>query len=255
MKYLSMIFPCWMLLCVLMACSSSEEEKATDTPAKAETTVIIYMAADNNLSSNADSNLVAIAKASAASNLSNNHLVAFVDKQSAVPYIASFKDGKETKDTHYICNENFISANPEKMYETLAWIQTRYPANNYALILWGHSSGWLTENDTIAVPQQSILSHAYGIDNGTWINIPTLATVLNKLKRFKYIMADCCNFQCIEVAYELRNCCEYIIGSPAEEPSQGIPYDILTPLLFNTTEQNILTMADCIFGQTVSGKH
>ena len=253
MKYPLKFLPCWMLLCLLTACSSSEEDTDPNILPKAETTVIIYMAAENNLSSYAAQNIDTIAKASAALNMGSNHLVAFVDKQSDIPYIASFKDGKATKDTHYICSENFISSDPEKMYETLSWIQARYPANNYALILWGHSSGWLTENDTVAVSRQGTLPHAYGIDNSTWINIPTLASVLNRLDRFKYIIADCCNFQCVEVAYELRNCCDYIIGSPAEIPIRGIPYGRLVPLLFNTTEQNILSMAECIYGQKVGG--
>ena len=266
MKYMRMFLPYWTMLCVLTACSSGDDDsgEAQDILPQAETTVILYMAAENNLSGSAYENLTDIAKASDTSALNNNYLVAFVDRKSALPYIASFKDGKETRDPHYVCSEDFISADPEKMYETLAWIQARYPAKNYALILWGHSSGWLTENDTIAVTQQDrIVSHAYGIDDGTdnraskstWINIPTLASVLNRLKKFKYIMADCCNFQCVEVAYELRNCCDYTIGSPAEIPARGIPYAKLTPMLFNTTEQNMLSMADCIFKQTVSGKH
>ena len=266
-KYILKVLPFWTVMCVLAACSSSEDnhgEKDPDILPKAETTVIIYMAAENNLSGTASDNLSTIANASKTGNLSNNYLVAFVDKKSALPYVASFKDGKETRDSHYTCNEDFISADPEKMYETLAWIQTRYPANNYALILWGHCSGWLTENDTIATSQQkSTLQQAYGIDYGTdnaapksiWINIPTLANTLNRLKKFKYIIADCCNFQCVEVAYELRHCCEYTIGSPAEMPSKGVPYAKLVPLLFDTTEQNMQAIADGIFNQTIEGKH
>ena len=170
-KYILKVLPFWTVMCVLAACSSSEDnhgEKAPDILPKAETTVIIYMAAENNLSGTASDNLSTIANASKTGNLSNNYLVAFVDKMSALPYVASFKDGKEARDSHYTCNEDFISADPEKMYETLAWIQTRYPANNYALILWGHCSGWLTENDTFAASSHmSTLQQAYGIDYGT----------------------------------------------------------------------------------------
>ena len=127
MKYPLKFLPCWMLLCLLTACSSSEEDADPNILPKAETTVIIYMAAENNLSSYAAQNIDTIAKASAAFNMGSNHLVAFVDKQSDIPYIASFKDGKATKDTHYICSENFISSDPEKMYEFSCSCSPRKP--------------------------------------------------------------------------------------------------------------------------------
>ena len=40
--------------------------------------------------------------------------------------------------------------------------------------------------------------------------------------------------QCIEVAYELRGVADYIIGSPAEIPGLGAPYDLLLSTMCQT---------------------
>ena len=37
---------------------------------------------------------------------------------------------------------------------------------------------------------------------------------------------------CAEVTYELRNVCDYIIGSPAEIPGRGAPYEYVVPDFF-----------------------
>ena len=51
------------------------------------------------------------------------------------------------------------------------------------------------------------------------------------MPHLKFIMADCCNFMCLENLYELRDVCDYIIGSPAEIPAQGAPYYDIVPSL------------------------
>ena len=57
-----------------------------------------------------------------------------------------------------------------------------------------------------------------------------------KTKVFSAVMmmmvVNCCNFMCLEVLYELRNVTDYIIGSPAEIPDQGAPYDEIVPDMF-----------------------
>lgn len=227
------------LLLIFFSCSKDEEENQEENTI-AERTVIVYMAAENNLSSYANSDISEMLKVSG-SLPQNVNLVAFVDLLGSNPYVVSIKNGVKTVDENFHCQEDFYSCDPEKMKETLEWIINRYPANSYGLVLWGHASGWLVENDTIAnylnKPQR-----AYGVDTGNdinngmgtkWINIPSLANVLENLPvHFRFIFADCCNFQCIEVAYELRHVADYIIASPAETPIIGAPYDIITPYFY-----------------------
>ena len=86
---------------------------------------------------------------------------------------------------------------------------------------------------------------AFGVDNGKnspgsdmgkWLNIPSMAQCIAESGiKFKYIFADVCCFQCVENVYELRNATEWLIGSPAEIPGYGAPYNAILPYLFSTS--------------------
>lgn len=239
MKYL-LTMAC--ALAFLVSCSDDDDP----APSKDARTVIVYMSAENNLSSLASDDINEMLKASAT--LPDNvNLVAFVDKtdKNNPPYIMLIKEGQMVKDDAFYCTDDFYACDPERMRDVITHVMSRYPAESYGLVLWGHAGGWLIESDTIAYGANSAKTHrAYGVDTGTdmanssgrkWINIPTLAKVLESLPyRLKFIFADCCNFQCVEIAYELRNAAEYIIGSPAETPAVGAPYDKIVPYMFST---------------------
>ena len=52
------------------------------------------------------------------------------------------------------------------------------------------------------------------------------------LSRTHVIMFDACFMQSVEVAYALRQYTDYYIGSPAENPGPGAPYDKIMPYMF-----------------------
>lgn len=242
MKYLLTAF-----CAILMFSCSNDEPNDPPVPDTADRTVIIYISAENSLSSFATSNLNDMAEASRQLNNRQRLVVFFDDRNSSImPYIAEVKNGEIVKDEHMVFSEDFYASDPEKMQEILSYIMEAYPAKSYALDLWGHASGWFVTNDTIAVNRNMAKPkhRAYGIDNGKntssnsgmWINIPTMAKVFSSLPhKFKFIFSDCCFFQCVESAYELKDCTEYIIASPSEVPGEGIAYREVIPLLFNTS--------------------
>lgn len=259
-----------MLCVVLSLCSCGDDENTSQLPsepAEAERTVIVYMAAENNLSSYTTEDINEMVEASE-SLPENVNLVAFVDKsdKSTPPYVLNIKAGSKTVDDNYICTEDFYASDPEKMYEVLSWIMSQYPAKSYGLVLWGHAGGWLIEKDTIAYDHdtEAVMRRAYGVDTGSdlatgsglkWINIPSLAKVLERLpEKFKFIFADCCNFQTVETAYELRNVAEYIIASPAETPVVGAPYDKIVPYMFSDADDFYKGIVDDYNSMVVNGK-
>ena len=144
-----------------------------------------------------------------------------------------------------IGTSNIQACNPELMEQVLRYAYSHYPASDYGLVLGGHSTGWLIE-------QEPSNTRAFGVDNGDgytyssknkrWINVPTIARVLEHVPHLKFIFADCCNFMCLETMYELRNATDYIIGSPAEIPAEGAPYEQIIPSLFekNTFYSSII---------------
>lgn len=235
MKYLLTAF------CALLLFSCSDDDNPVSNP-EANRTVIIYISGENSLSSFAPGDLSEMTEASTAIG-GNNHLVVFFDNASSteMPYIAELKNGKVLKDKQY--EEDFLASDPDRMREVLTYIMQRWPAKSYGIDLWGHASGWFITADTIATAKAS--SRAYGIDNGKnttsdrgkWINIPSLANVFSQLPhKILFLMGDCCFFQCVESAYELKDCVSYIIGSPSEVPGDGAAYGEVIPLLFNEKE-------------------
>ena len=230
------------------ACSS-EEDVLMETKgnvsldinqyATAERTVLVYLAGKNNLSESLQTNLEQMKAGSKC--IGSNTLLAFVrrDIQGEQPWLARISNGELADslslDDMGISTSNMQACNPELMEQVLKYAYSHYPANEYGLVLGGHSTGWLIEqepDDTRAFGVDNGDGYAYSSRNRRWINVPTMANVLERVPHLKFIFADCCNFMCLETMYELRNVTDYIIGSPAEIPAEGAPYEQIMPVLF-----------------------
>jgi len=240
-----------MMMVVLMtACSSNDDdfEPVQPAPKNPESrtvaqakTVLVYMAGRNNLAGIVNNDLNEMKQGSKHLG-SNDNLLVFVrrDKTEKLPWLARIKNGVVT-DSVSLSDMGITSSDGENrasdpvvMEGVMRYAFSHYPAmnGNYGLVLWGHGSGWLMKDEV-----KRVNSRAFGVDcgdngNGLWINIPTMANILKGMPHLKFIMADCCNFMCLEILYELRNVCDYIIGSPAEIPDQGAPYDQIVPDMF-----------------------
>ena len=226
---------------LLCACSSYNEDNPL-VPVESERSVLIYMAAENNLSSFADTNLADI-KQSSKSLKDNQNLIVYVDKYEIKPYMARVKDGVLVDS---VAMEESSSADPAVMENVIRQMHTKYPAKSYGLVLWGHSTGWLFSNDSIPYAG----TRAYGVDLNPqryWMNIPSMARAIAKgmnQEKLKYVFGDCCNLNCIEIAYELRNAAEYVIGSPAEIPNTGAPYELIVSDLFSQRDNFYQSLID-----------
>ena len=167
-------------------------------------------------------------------------LIVFVDSLNSqsdkgTPYIVELHGGKAYTVKRY--PSDFYSSDPNSFSEVLQTMMKTAPAESYGLVLWGHASGWAVTSDTIAA---SSSRRAYGwdygrdgnLDGSKWMNITQMARALDGLPEFDFIFADCCMMMGLEVGYELRHATHYLIGSPAEIPGNGAPYQLLVPYLF-----------------------
>lgn len=230
-------------LCVLgslVACSKDDDGNGF-VPQPTQRTVIVYMAGQNTLSPYVEYNLREMKEGSLIIG-KDDCLLVYVDrsKNSELPWMARIRDGQVTDSVSLadmgISKKNEYASDPQMMEDVLKYAVRRYPATrDYGLVLWGHSTGWLMAD---SIPY----TRAYGVDNGInsptsndgkWMNLPTLTRVLKKLPRMKFIFADCCMFMCLESLYELRDVADYIIGSPAEVPQDGAPYQMVVPAMFD----------------------
>ena len=239
-----------------IACSdNSEDDIPTPSRTHFDRVVFMYISGDNDLSGDAARDLEE-ARRGAKNMLSSDRLLAFVDNMSyARPYILDISGGGG--DTLRVFEKDFYASNPDTLHSVLNYLTAKYPADEYGLVLWGHCTGWIIERDTIATSVVASSSRrAYGYDSrggsstsalARWMNITQMARALKGLPRLRFIMADCCCMLCVESAYELRHAADYLIGSPAEIPAQGAPYDKLVPALFSRRDSFFRDMVDVYY--------
>jgi hypothetical protein len=208
-------------------------------------TVLVYMAGRNNLSYFATADLEEMKKGSMKIG-DDQALLVFMRRNydGEEPWLARIKNGqvidKVTVSDLGISKDELYASDPEVMEQVMQYAFRRYPSvkDDYGLVLWGHGGGWLLQ-DSLSVDR----TRGYGVDvgnyiysrNGKWINIPTMNKVLSRMPHLKFIFADCCNFMCLETLYELRHIADYVIGSPAEIPADGAPYETVVPAMFEPT--------------------
>ena len=243
MKYLLTV------LCGILLLASCDKDNNVPSGELLDKTVILYITGDNDLSSNAVDNITALTEGSAGLG-EKNKIVVFADTCNKKPMKLVISNGMVETQEEY--ESEFYMTSPTMMKTLLTSAMNDYKAKSYGLILWGHSTGWLVEKDAIK-------TRGYGYDNnggGTamtriWINYPSIASTLESLpSKFDFIIGDCCLLQCAEVAYELRKCTDYIIGSPSETPAFGIPYKEIVPYLFGSSTDSYLKIADAITDHT-----
>lgn len=193
-------------------------EEVLQPKAEAERTVIIYMAADNNLTEIVRGDTAEMIKGKGLIP-ENVNFVIYLDDNTHKPalYELSAKNGmKKLKES----DEEHCSTDGETMLKVLREIQHYFPARHYGITFWSHASGWVPRRNTFGVDETPGPTA-----KEPEMEIPVLRDVLAQLPKFDYILFDACFMQSVEVAYELRHQADWMIGSPAEIPGPGAPYD------------------------------
>ena len=247
-------------ICLLSGLTSCHHDDDTPEDNTARRTVLVYMAAENNLTRFATEDLEEM-KTGSLKLAEDQNLVIYVDKAGSLttPYIVRAKNG-EMVDTIFM--KEALSADPTTLQDVIQYTHEHFPAKSYGLLLWGHASGWLvsTKDSISRTRGSSILEpKAYGGATGNnsssssgnyWMNIVPMAKAIQNgmgSDHLSFIFGDCCSFGCLEVAYELRNVTDYVIGSPAEVPDMGAPFDLIVPDMFIETDNFYAKIIDHYF--------
>ena len=167
-----------------------------------------------------------------------------MDKLSVLPVIYQLDSKNGLKVWKQFTQEEDCT-DSTTILNNLRSIVKAFPAKKYGLTFGSHGSGMVIKQ-----------RRALGPDNtpsGNYLNIPTLRGVLEQLPHLSYIFFDVCFMQSIEVAYELRNQADWIIGSPAEIPNPGAPYHIITKALCDGNVNSIVKEYDEYYPVTYKG--
>lgn len=233
MVIVTLIIGSLLLLTMVPIGSSSSEsipgtqtvvEDLTRTETK-EWTVLVYMDADNNLESDA---ILGINSLELVGSGPDMNIVVQIDRING--HDSTNGDWTGTK-RYYIQYDPVpvVINSPEvedlgeanmgdinTLRDFIDWGFENYPAERYMLILWDHGSGHDgicfddTDKDYIDITELSMLS---------WYNEE------NQFERtdFDIMVFDACIMQQMAVAYAVKDCCDYIIGSQDLIYTPGIP--------------------------------
>lgn len=235
-------------LFLLFSCEKEESAR----PQPVDRTILVYLAADNNLVGNAYKNLTDMA---AGMKSAGGNLIVYIDPYNYYsangttdfPRLLKIESDGTQRVVETYAQEN--SASAEVLARVLARTKALYPAKSYGLVLWSHGNGWIPspsmersrslmpdiwEKDPNALPTKWF---GQDVPRNGYMNISDMAAVLPKDRSLDFILFDACFMGSVEVMYDLRQAARYIVSSPAEILASGFPYQSVLPLLFSETLQ------------------
>jgi len=221
---------------------------------KAKWTVMVYMAGDNNLDGAALRDIEEMAQTGSTKDVNVLVQLDRLEDKKTRRFLIT-KGGGYDRD----CVETFGETNtgdPKILEDFLKWSIEKYPAERYFLILWNHGGGWWEEARSRAAasktsatrflrsgPRISLFHHK--TDNpaptthrsicyddtsgGDALDNRELKDVLARTctaigKKIDILGMDACLMTMVEVAWQLRDSVEILVGSEIEEPNDGWPY-------------------------------
>lgn len=228
-------------VCCLVLLGACKDDDDGPAPVKVSRTVLIYLAADNSLTTNGDFatiDLQEMKEGIVKLNVSGMHLLVYIDTGNSPRLIElQNKNGKAVENvvkTYEKRNSVGVSETIEVFNEVFS--KKEYQADSYGLIYWSHGEGWIPN----PLPKTRWIGQ--DVSNGTnYMNIADFVTILKSAPHFDFILCDACFMQSVEVAYATRNYTDYYIGSPTEIPGPGARYDILIPAMFSEGDVSLKT--------------
>jgi hypothetical protein len=240
--------------------AASTRPPATEAAPKKPWTVMIFMAADNNLEGATPHDINELETVGSTDKV--NFLVQ-VDLSGRYAPDSEFKwvgarrllvrkDNQPLKVTSPVLQDLGLidMSAPEALVDFVKWSKAKFPAERYALILWNHGTGWKEIQPSIsALPigvnpsfatNPSIPGISYNISyddgSGSSMDIPTLHETLGQVvsvlgQPLDLLGFDACLMQMIEVAHAAAPYAKYQIGSTDLEPERGWPYDLIAAAL------------------------
>lgn len=216
--------------------SSGSQNSATYTvlPFNAQTkkwTVLVYMNAANDLFSFSQQDLNEMEQV--AQNSDVRFVVQWKQSQSLYPS-SSFNGTRrylvKPDTSSAIASELLIDmgtnvdmGSKDTLSEFIAWGNTFYPGERTVLIIWNHGNGWRRRPANDAWITRAV---SYDDETGNSIQIWELTQALGKT-RFDILAWDASLMQMLEVAYEVKDNADYVVGSEESPPGEGYPYHLV----------------------------
>ena len=228
-------------------------------PLKADWTYMVYIAADNSLSSAAP---VDINEMETAADNANVDIIVLVDLKTA--------PGSDSK-VYHIRHDNLINKITSPTIHSsipwwpvddelntadwtvadsfFLWAMRNYPSDHYAITFWNHGGGMFKDNnwkgDTRAICWDDTDGNGDYIDNGEVREILNQLYVENEDSKIDLVGFDVCIQGAIESHFQIADYANVSVMSPANEPNNGWDWTFLGELT-STPTMNARTLGDHI---------
>lgn len=225
------IFLACLAAAAFAGCSGDDEPSlpAPPEPQAVHRTVLVYMVANNNLSSFASDDIDEMkAGVTCQGALADGRWLVYYSGPDMRPRLLELlADGTERELKVYDVAVSSVSI--ERMRQVVADARALAPADGLGLVLWSHGTGWISDSGSIDEPFSSASMASplsFGMDGNRRrsMKITSLRRALEG-GTFDFIYFDCCHMATVEVAYQLRHLTPVIVASPTELGEDGMPYD------------------------------
>ena len=226
------------------------------SPARSEQTVLMYFPWSGNLTSYFQQNIEDMAQAAARRGLQAERLlVFFMPSDSEARLLEIYCDGGESRQTvHRIYDDVPAFTTAEGIASVLDEVKRTAPAARYAMTIGSHGMAWLPASGerSATAARSEVREREYweyaaegrpltrwfgGTSSADRTDIATLAEALKRAgMKMEYILFDDCYMSSVEVAYELHEVAERLIGSTSEVMAYGFPYATMGLHLLGTPD-------------------
>lgn len=232
MKLIWKLLLCFLALFSIAACDDDPEE---ETPNKVEKTTIMFFPWSNNLKPCFVQNINDFKKVIPQFGLESERYVVCMESNPGTMDIIELRQ----------FNGNCLEENVERYFdpnlttsdgiaELLDRVYAKFPSDKYAMTVGCHGTAWTAAGSfstrSAAFGLESISETRYlgGTISEYQIEIPTFRSGIKKSKigKLEMILFDNCYMSSVEVAYELKDVCDYIVAYPTEVMAYGFPYQI-----------------------------
>ncbi|MBO4507078.1 MAG: hypothetical protein J5747_00400 [Spirochaetaceae bacterium] len=152
-------------------------------------------------------------------------------------------------------------ADPNVLHNVLRFAQKEYPASEYGLIMWGHGTGWRgttcfsSDGGSYDPVTGTAGVKAFAIDDysASFMTISQVHQAISKLpEKLGFIGFDTCYGALLETAWEFRNDAAFMVGSENIVPSNGWNYQIFLDSVAAEACQNATSAQAAQASQTAS---
>ena len=138
------------------------------------------------------------------------------------------------------------TGSPTVVRDFIVWAMQNYPAEHYLVDFWNHGAGWRKYDSTAG--GRGVL---YDDTSRTNLKTTDLDNVLDLPAKVDIAAFDSSLMQMASVGYQIRNYCDYVVGSEESPPGEGYPYQAILKPLFDAPTIAARAFAAAIVNETV----